>query len=178
MYTLSIVQIYLLYKLNYFLCYTIYMDHSDINMSRIKTYQSGMAQSTAHRLLNRVINSLLEPYGLTSAQWFMIGHIYDAGADGVKLTDLMNVLDTKLPFITNSINLLESRGIVHKTAHPTDNRIKLVTIRPGYRKQIDKIEAHVRDGLRQRLYKNDHITREELSTYITVIYKMIGATKE
>ena len=152
-------------------------DSRHIDITHIKTYQSGMVQASAHRLLNRTINVILEPYDLTSTQWFMIGHIYDAGSAGVKLTDLMGVLDTKLPFITNSVNLLESRGIVQKTGHATDNRIKLVTIHPRYRKQVDKIETHLREQLRKLLYREDHITRAELETYITVLYKMIGATK-
>lgn len=148
-----------------------------INIGDITTYQSGIAQASAHRLINREMARFLLPYDLSCMQWFMIGHIYDAGDDGVRLTDLMNILDTKLPFITNSINLLESRGIVEKRGHETDNRVKLVSITPSYRSTVKEIEAHLREELRHLLYDNDSISREELSAYITVLYKMISAAR-
>lgn len=146
-----------------------------INIGAITTYQSGIVQASAHRLINREMAHFLLPYDLSCMQWFMIGHIYDAGSEGVRLTDLMRLLDTKLPFITNSINLLESRGIVEKRGHETDNRVKLVSIAPSYRKTVQVIEAHLREELRHLLYDNDDISREELSAYITVLYKMINA---
>lgn len=148
-----------------------------INLGDITTYQSGIAQASAHRLINREMARFLLPYDLSCMQWFMIGHIFDAGNDGVRLTDLMNILDTKLPFITNSINLLESRGIVEKRGHETDNRVKLVSITPSYRGTVKEIEANLREELRHLLYDNDSISREELSAYITVLYKMISAAR-
>ena len=153
-------------------------NNKPVNIGSITTYQSGIAQASAHRLINREMARFLLPYDLSCMQWFMIGHIYDAGSDGVRLTDLMKILDTKLPFITNSINLLESRNIVHKRAHETDNRVKLVSINPSYRATVKEIEAHLREELRHLLYDNDAISREELSAYITVLYKMIGAASK
>lgn len=153
------------------------INNQPLDIASITTYQSGIAQASAHRLINREMARFLVPYDLTCMQWFMIGYVYDAGEDGVRLTDLMHLLDTKLPFITNSINLLESRGIVQKRSHETDNRVKLVSIVPSYRDTVHEIEAHLRDELRHLLYDNDAISREELSAYITVLYKMIHAAK-
>lgn len=149
---------------------SIHFSKKDI--SQITTYQSGLAQAAAHRIINRVVSDFLLQYGLSAMQWFMLGAIFDAGPTGLRLSDLTRRLDTTLPYVTNSINLLESKGMVRKIAHAGDSRIKLVSIAPGYRKTIDIIEAGLRDHLREVLYGEDHITREELQTYITVLYKI------
>lgn len=143
------------------------------DIGQIATYQSGIAQATAHRIINRIVSEYLIRHNLTAMQWFIIGHIYDAGDKGIKLGDLNRLLGTTLPYITNTINLLESKEIVFKKAHATDNRTKLVSINPAYRSKVEEIEAELRDELRDQLYKNDHITRDELQTYITVLYKMV-----
>ncbi len=142
------------------------------DISQITTYQSGIVQSSAHRVLNRVTSDYLLRYGLSSMQWFMIGSIYDAGTSGVRLSDLMRRMNTTLPYITNTISLLESKRIVNKITHSGDSRIKLVSIAPSYISTIGEIEDGLRDHLRAALYKDGHITRDELSAYITVLYKL------
>lgn len=147
-------------------------------LAHITTYQSGVMQSAAHRLLNRIISDFLFAYDLTAMQWFIIGHIYDHGDAGLRLTDLTKQLDTTLPYTTTTITLLEFKGIVIKRAHKEDNRTKLVSIAPEYRATVEEIESGLRDRLRQHLYQNDHISREELQTYLTVLHKIANSSKQ
>jgi len=144
------------------------------NMSYVSTYQSGIAQATAHRVINRTVSDYLVRYDLTAMQWFIIGYINDGGTTGITLTELARTIGTTLPYTTNTINLLESKGIVNKRALETDNRTKIVTLNPSYKEMVDEIEAGLRDELRDTLYSTDHISREELQTYITVLYKIAG----
>ena len=139
-------------------------------LSEISTYQSGVVQSTASRKLNRHVNDFLRPYELTSMQWFIIGTIYDAGSTGITLTALNQKLGTTLPFMTNSINLLESRGIVQKTSDSKDARTKIVAISPNYTETCREIEDYLRQKMRQLLYKD--IEPEDLTSYIKVLYIM------
>ena len=142
------------------------------SLGSITTYSSGVLQAKAHRLLNRKMAEFLRPYDITCMQWFIIGLVYDAGPKGLRLSDLMRQLDTTLPFITNSLNLLESKRIVQKQAHPTDNRTKIVTIRSSYRPTVAKTEADLRAHLRELLYDNDEISPQELQAYISVLIKI------
>jgi DNA-binding MarR family transcriptional regulator len=142
----------------------------------ITTYQSGIVQATAHRMLTRFVSDYLQRYELTAMQWFIIGLIFDNGSRGIRLTDLSIQLGTTLPYTTNIINFLESKNIVVKKTHSTDNRIKIVSIHPSYDKTIREIEVGLRDEMRTTLYTANHITREELQTYITVLYKMARTT--
>ncbi len=143
------------------------------DISQITTYQSGIAQAAAHRAINRTVTDYLLAYGLTPMQWFAIGMIYDASPAGLRLSDLARALDTTLPYITTKIALLESKGIVQKTTHKGDSRIKLVAIVPAWQETIEEIELGLRERMRQELYSEVNLSRDELSTYIHVLYKII-----
>lgn len=147
------------------------------DISRISTYESGIAQATAHRLLGRINADFLSQYGITPTQWFVIGLAYDAGAEGIRLNELKRTLDTTMPFITNLVNHLESKDILSKINASNDSRIKIALLNPRYKATVEEIEAGLRDELRARLYNEDFITRDELSAYITVLYKITQSNK-
>ncbi|QHN43221.1 hypothetical protein GII36_05225 [Candidatus Mycosynbacter amalyticus] len=147
------------------------------DISQITTYESGIMQSAAHRILGRIESEYLAQYNLTSMQWFAVGIVRDAGERGIGLSDLMRTLDTTMPYITTLVATLEAKGILHKISDTSDSRVKLAVLNPKYRKTVDKIELGLRDELRLKLYREDHITREELSSYIAVLYKIVQASK-
>jgi DNA-binding MarR family transcriptional regulator len=145
------------------------------DMSLITTYQSGIAQASAHRVINRVVSDYLIRYDITAMQWFIIGYVHDAGEAGVTLTELGNVLGTSFPYTTNTINLLEHKGIINKKVHAEDSRTKLVTVNKEHEAMVNDIEEGLREELRKKLYNTDNISREELQTYIRVLYKIIAS---
>ena len=144
--------------------------HKSFNLADITTYQSGVAQASAFRVVKHHTAHLLKDFGLSSMQWFIIGTALDAGNEGIRLSDLARKLDTTLAYMTNSVNLLESRGILIKKAHQYDARTKLVSVSPTYKKTCSKIEEALRVRLREVLYQN--ISREELTVYVQVLYKL------
>lgn len=146
------------------------------DISQITTYQSGVMQSTAHRILGRIKTEYLSQFNITSMQWFVIGYAYDAGDTGIKLNDLMKQLDTTMPFITTIVNALESKGIIHKISDTKDSRVKIAVLNQSYRSTVEEIEEGLREELRMRLYREDNISRQELAAYIAVLYK-ISQTK-
>src|SRR4051794_25739450 len=111
-----------------------------MDISSITTYQTGVAQSSAYRNLNKLFSAMLKTHDLTSMQWFTLGTIYDAGKDGIQLTQLSAKLQTGLPFITNTINLLESKGMVQRKSSTTDSRSKTVYITESFLPTCRKIE--------------------------------------
>ncbi len=149
-------------------------DFAKKDISQITTYQSGIAQSTAHRVINRIVSDYLLEYGLTAMHWFTVGIIYDAGEKGIRISDLTKKLQTTTPFVTNTITLLESKGFVQKVAHAGDSRIKLVSITPDFIPTVEEIEKGLREHMRKALYAESSVTREELQAYIHVLYKIIG----
>lgn len=150
-------------------------DYTNKDISQITTYQSGIAQASAHRVINRVVTDFLLQYGLTSMQWFILGHIHDAGERGIRMSDLMRRVHTTLPYITNTVALLESKRTINKIGHEGDSRIKLVKVASSYTSTVDEIELGLRDHLRQTLYTEDNISRRELQDYISVLYKIVNS---
>ena len=147
------------------------------DISQITTYDSGVMQATAHRILTRIMTEYLSQYGLTSTQWFIIGYVYEAGEEGIRLNDLMSTLDTTMPFITTTVNLLESKGMLFKVSDTKDSRVRIARLNPTYEATVVKIETGLREELRAKLYREDAVTREELSAYISVLYKIAQSNK-
>lgn len=141
-----------------------------MDLSKITTYQSGVIQAAAFRNLSRHFSGLLSEHGLTAMQWYVVGTVYDAGPEGIKLTDLARKLQTGLPFITNVINLLETKDIVFRRSSDTDNRTKFVTLNPEYQAKLLSIEEDLRSKLRASIYTD--ITPEDLRIYIKVLYQL------
>ncbi len=141
-----------------------------LNLGNITTYQSGVVESAAYRILNKFTNHALQVHGITTMQWFIIGTIYDTGDTGIRITDLGKKIDTRLSFLTNTVNLLESKGILERTNHETDNRARMVSVKQSYRATCELIERDLRAKMRAAIYSN--MTPEELRTYISVLYKL------
>lgn len=140
------------------------------SLSTVTTYQAGVAQARAHRIVKHHTDHLLKDFNLTSMQWFTIGTVLDAGTDGVRLSDLAKELDTTLAYMTTTVNLLESRGILNKHSHPYDARTKIITVKPSYKKTCSKIERALRDRLRDIIYR--HIDPQDMATHVAVLYEL------
>ena len=141
-----------------------------MDISSITTYQAGVAQSSAYRNLNKLFSAMLKTYDLTSMQWFVLGTIYDAGTDGIQLTQLSTKLQTGLPFITNTINLLESKNMVERRGSPTDSRSKLVVITEAFAPTCKQIEQDLENRINKTLYGD--IAPADLKTYVKVLTKI------
>ncbi len=145
-------------------------DSKELDIADITTYQAGVIQSTAFRVMNKVTATMLKDYNLSTMQWFIVGTVYDAGDEGISITDLSRKLDTGISFLTNSINVLELKKMVVRRDHGTDSRVRLVHINPSFKPKCVQIENKLREEMRKTLYS--HITREELTTYIKVLNQL------
>lgn len=134
------------------------------------TYQAGVMQATAHRLLQRRCDEVLQPYGLTKAQWLVLGTVWDGGAGGVRVTDLARLLDTTLPYLTNTLKALEAKHMVHRMSHEGDGRSRLIAIEPDYEPTLREIEQVLREALRETIY--GVVGPEEFRIYTKVLHAL------
>lgn len=139
-------------------------------LSQTTTYQAGVIQSTMTRQIKKFTDDCLREHGITTMQWFVIGTIYDAGSAGIRISALSKKVDTNIPYITNTINLLESRGMVVREETPGDNRARVVKIDPKFAPKCPVIEDSLRQKMRDGIYS--HIEPHELQTYLSVIEKL------
>lgn len=140
------------------------------SLQDITTYQAGIAQASAHRLLQKVCDNILKPYGLTKMQWLIIGAVLDAGRQGIRITNLTERIGTTMPYMTTSVNLLESKGILRRAANAGDNRSKVVTLADEFSGKCDEIEQALRAGLRKTIYRD--IDPTEFRTYLRVLFQL------
>ncbi len=147
----------------------------NLDLKGIATYHVGRLESASHRSLRAYKDSCLKKYGLSAMQWYIIGAIYDTGNKGMRITDLSNHLGTTLGFMTNSVNLLESKKIVVRSDSTVDSRAKIVMIKESYKKTCRVIERDLRDHLRKTIY--NELTREELKAYIKTLQILTSLDK-
>lgn len=139
----------------------------DFSVSKYTTYQVGALQSAAHRALRKHKDACLQDYGITGMQWYIIGTVLDAGRKGMRITDLAQFMGTTMAFMTNTVNLLESKGMLVRSTNDDDSRSRMIKVAPKFKPQCKKIEADLRQKLRNSMYAN--LTIEDLNTYIKVL---------
>ena len=82
-----------------------------------------------------------------------------------------------MPFITTTINQLELKGIINKISDLKDSRVKIAVLNPDYSDTVTEIEEGLRQELREKLYSESQISRDELTAYIAVLYKIVQSDK-
>lgn len=138
------------------------------NFTSMTTYNAGVMQASVHRSLQKHCDSILKPYGITKAQWLLIGTILEAGSPGIRVSDLAIKLNTTLAYLTNTLNLLESKKMVVRTVNNQDTRAKFVTIHPEFIEKCHEIEIVLREGLRKLVYAK--INYDDFNTYMKVLF--------
>lgn len=140
---------------------------SDFELSDVTTYHVGSLESASHRAMRSFKDACLKKYGITGMQWYIIGTIRDSGNEGMRITDLSKQLGTTLGFMTNSVNLLVTKGILHRLNSTTDSRSKIVVLTDSYKRITTEIEEDLRVKLRQTIYKE--LSPSELKAYIKTL---------
>lgn len=140
------------------------------DLSEITTYQAGVMQASSHRLLRKHCDEILKPYGISKMQWLIIGTVFDAGPAGVRLTDLAKILDTTLSYLTSTINLLVSKGMLVRLENEADSRSKFVCIDSDFAPICHKIERTLRHALRKSIYAR--IDPAEFRIYMKVLNQL------
>lgn len=136
----------------------------------ISTYQAGILQATVHRRLRKFSDNVLAPYDITKMQWQIVGTVADHRATGVRITDLARLLGTNLPYMTNTVNLLESKKILARLENSVDSRSRLITLRPSFAANVKKIETSLREALRQLIF--DKVDPTEFKVYMKVLTEL------
>lgn len=145
-----------------------FLDKGDL--ASITTYQIGVMQSSVHRSLQKQSDQILKPYGITKMHWLIIGVVMDKGKSGIRITELAEALGTTLPYLTTTINLLQSKNILCRVHNSKDSRSKLITIHADFVSQCEKIEQAMHDELQKTMYAN--IDPQDLRTYMKVLYQL------
>ena len=126
-----------------------------------------------HRALFRCIEDVLSPFGLTPGQWNALNQLESRGALSQKQLALS--LQREQATITRSIDRMEKRGLVVRTADPSDRRSNLITITDDARDLLRVIEPLAENASRDTL---KGFTKEELQTLYQLLEKLKNNANE
>lgn len=95
-----------------------------------------------HRLLAKDFEARAKSFGLTRAQWRVLGTIQrtEGGVNQTKLADLVEMEKAPLGKI---LDRLEESGWIVRKAHPTDRRARLVYTTSKIEKYADQLGAAI-----------------------------------
>lgn len=145
-------------------------------ISNITTYQAGIMQATMNRALQKEYDIVLKPYGITKMHWLIVGTVLDAGRGGIRLTELSQVINTTMSYVTTAVNLMESKGMIVRRDSEFDSRSKMISIDESFALKCAEIEASLRDSLRKTIYAK--IDSAEFKIYMKVMHQLSSSTQE
>jgi DNA-binding MarR family transcriptional regulator len=138
----------------------------------LTTYNSGLLQTKAYRILKKHITHHLTPYALSSVEWALLGQLYDHKQ--MRIADLAEALDVEGPFITRLVNDLIKRNWLTRIDDSADARVRLVTLTSDARKKIPLIEKDLRSKTKTFL---KGISIQDLLGYISVLEFIVEKNK-
>lgn len=123
------------------------------------------------RKMSNLRNTILEPYQLSSVEWFVMGTVLSRSNDGgIRITDLAVLFDVKTTYITAIVNKLKALGYVAAVTDSADARVRLVVITKTGTKAAEAIETKIQAAAEKALH--DKVTGEQLSGFFTVLHEL------
>jgi len=105
-----------------------------------------LALVTTFGLLKRVMEPYFAHFGVSGSQWGVLRtlrRMEDGGHPEPRLTDLGHHLLVRPPSMTGTVDRLQRLGLVRRSASPTDQRAKHVSLTPAGRALVDRVlERH------------------------------------
>lgn len=110
---------------------------------------------TTHRMIQRYLQSRIEPYGVSLGMWYFLRVLWQQ--DGVTQSDLSRSIGTMEPTTMTAIASMERVGLVRRERDPSDARRRLVFLTEKGRALREEllpvsmeVVRHASDGLTLR----------------------------
>lgn len=134
-----------------------------------KTYNAGLLQAKAFRILKNHTNSVLEPHDISSTEWGILGLLIN-DKKGMMLNDVARELGVKAPYITKSMTVLIAKGYVVYQHDDTDARVKIATITKSGEQFVKKIEPKIANVFKKTFSK---VSYRNLAGYIVTLHQIV-----
>ncbi|MET0986639.1 MAG: MarR family transcriptional regulator [Steroidobacteraceae bacterium] len=102
------------------------------------------------RLRRLAFDQLMKPIGVTRSQWWVIAYL--SRHDGMKQTELADMLDVGRVSLGALVDRLEASKCVVRKPDPTDRRAKLVFLTPTAHKLLSDMRQ-AEDGMNARILR-------------------------
>jgi DNA-binding MarR family transcriptional regulator len=134
-----------------------------------KTYQIGLLQAKAYRILKQHTSNALEHLNISTTEWALLGFLNDQ-PKAIRANVVAEVLGVEPPFVTVLIKKLEKQGLLSIEADASDNRSKLIELSAKGTAFVGETELYVRDKMRP-LAQGTGLT--DIAGYVAVLERII-----
>lgn len=135
------------------------------NPKLLTTYHAGLVQAQAFRILKKRTNELLEPFGLSTVAWALLGLLYEQ-KEGIRSKEVADLLAVDQPFVTVLLAELKKQKLVDVVTYSEDARVKIVSLTSNGKALVPKVEKILREGMRPLLHD---LSIKEIITYFKVL---------
>jgi DNA-binding MarR family transcriptional regulator len=139
------------------------------NKALLSTYNAGLLQGKAYRILNAQLTTTLEPFDISITEWKILGQLFDN--QKLQLNEIAKILEVEPPLITKLIDRMEKKKFVHRVTDSGDKRVKTVSITQEGKALIPVIERKVKACLKTAL---DGISLNDLLVYAKVLKTIVA----
>lgn len=88
-----------------------------------------------------------------------------AGSDGMSVSELSRALHVTSPFVTQQLNSMQEKGLIHRNKDPLDGRIVRIVLTDKGRVAVEEVEKNFRKlliGLAEHLGEEDTLQLAKL----------------
>jgi DNA-binding MarR family transcriptional regulator len=110
------------------------------------------------RLLRRNFDRRARPAGLTRAQWSVLANL--ARNEGIKQTELADILEIQPITLVGLIDRLEAVGMVERRSHPSDRRARTLHLTHKARPMLEHMRE-LADETRQEAMAGLSVSEQE-----------------
>ncbi|MBE6723578.1 MAG: winged helix-turn-helix transcriptional regulator [Ruminococcaceae bacterium] len=132
--------------------------------------------SVAVRLVNihfdKWANELLEPVGLSHAQFKVLNLLLARDPFSLRQVDIEDFFQISNPTVTGILRSLEEKGMIEKRANPSDGRSKVIGATEkaeAMREDLHRTERALSDRIRRAL------SAEECEEFLALLNKIIDS---
>lgn len=132
----------------------------------------GYQMRMTHRLLQRYLQTKIEPYGVTLGMWYFLRVLWEE--DGLTQRELSRRIGTMEPTTLNAIQSMESSGFVRRVRNKEDRRKLHVRLTPKGRKLKAQLLPLARDVVRTATGKLKASETKELLRLLSLVQASLG----
>lgn len=114
------------------------------------TYQMGLLQAKAYRILRARTAMALKPYKLSTIEWALLGTLSES-KPGMHFREIAKALGVEASFVTELLDKLIGRGLISTSLSSKDRRFKKARVTKLGHKLVSEIEKRLRTEMKPLL---------------------------
>lgn len=143
------------------------------NPKYLTTYNTGLLQAKAYRILKDRTSLFLKEYGLTTLDWATLGILMN-NKESCQPKVIADILGVEKPYVTVLINKLMKLDLIAEQDNEKDRRSKLVVLTAKAKIMIPKVEEELKKEMKLIL---KGVSNKDILGYIKTLEAIIDNEK-